>query len=720
MAADGARRPRREKKATPRMTCLSCRAMNAATARFCDQCGVRLPSSIPEGSIEVLGPGDRRIVTAIFADLVGYSRMVAELDPEEVRRRVDEALGALAAAVDRYGGMLEKFIGDAVFAVFGAPRAHDDDAVRAALCALAMRESLARLNARDIGAPLKLRIGLATGEVVAAPRDVAGQRAIALTGEAVMTAARLQQFADPDEIVVDDATVAAGRYRLEVSPRGEHLLRGRLRPMAVHRLLGVRPARFVAARAGELVGREGERALLREALDAVARTGRGSGILLVGEPGMGKTRLAADLEADARAAGFAWTWSENVSYRTGEPYGHARLFVERVADELGTDPGTLARLFLLGGDVPPDRARRMAGAVAAMARDAAFSGWEAEMQLAPSDPREVAVALMEASDTFNRRLIELHGPRVSVVDDLHWQDVSSRPLTEQLIRILPEIPLLLVLTMRPGALPAWASLAHIRVVELHGLDARETGRLASAVAGAEVSLSDARSLHERTDGNPLFIGELIRALLAERPGSIRDGRLSLEDLGRTHTVPVTLRALIGARIDALADDARAALQVASVVGISFTDELVAELVGRPLATDVYDRLAAAALVVARGDTGAWRFGHPLIRDAAYAGILASRRRTLHARVADRLESLDPPAPAGAVALHRAAAGDRERAVPLLLRAADEAIALAAADEAAELWLNAADLLGNDPRAAELRDRALRARRAVDEPAGSAD
>jgi len=250
------------------MPCPDCAIPTAPGARFCHNCGRRL-DTIADG----LKVGDRRVVTALFADLVGYTRLVDELDPEEVRARVDGALSVLSDAVVHFGGSLEKFIGDAVLAVFGVPVAHDDDALRACLCALEMQASLARYVTGD-EQPMELRIGIATGEVVAALREMAGTRSVALTGEPMTTAARLQQLAEPNDTLLDDATVLAAEPRIGVEHLGEQLLRGQRRPIPVHRLRVERriishPCRTAAP----LIGRDAEKARMVEIVRRAAATG---------------------------------------------------------------------------------------------------------------------------------------------------------------------------------------------------------------------------------------------------------------------------------------------------------------------------------------------------------------------------------------------------------------------------------------------------------------
>ena len=675
------------------MRCPACDTLLRAGAKYCDQCGARLPLS-PASS-----PGDRRIVTALFADLVDYVRMLAEHDAEDVKHRVDAALAKLDAAVERFGGRREKFIGDAVFAVFGYPTVHDDDAARAGLCALAMRSSLAELAA-DGQEPLQVRIGLATGEVVAAGPNASESSDGAVSGPAVAIAARIQGLAAPGEILADRATVDAARGRLLAEDRGATRLRGHSVPVQLLAVTGEQVARQLSSRGTPLVGRTVERRRLAALLESCAAAAVGRVAVVMGEAGIGKSRLIGDLETDAREAGLHWTWTDNVSYGTGEPYRFLRAFAQAVADDEGTDSGTLARQLLFSGDLDPDAARRIAGAIAAMAREASFSGWEAEAVLAPTDPADVAAAILEAVRRYMVRLGEVLGPRVIVIDDVHWADASSKPALGDLVRAVSGLPFVLIFGTRPGGLPAWLDTGDVERIELVGLSADETRDLARHVAGSELAAPDANTLHERTRGNPLFVAETVRALLDDGSLAIRSGRLALVGDPASAAVPLTLRALLGARIDALPQPAREVLDVAAVIGMTFRLETVADLIGHVPGRSVLDGLTEAALVVRQDGGAIWRFAHPLIRETAYAGLLTARRRALHGALADRLE-VEPRFALAPVARHRAAAGDPARAVPLLDRAAREALAIGATAEAAEFWRAAARLLGvADPRATD--------------------
>lgn len=648
-------------------------------------------------------PGDRRIVTALFADLVDYVRLVAEHDPEEVRRQVDQALLAMVEAIETYDGTREKFIGDAVFAVFGWPNGHDDDALRAAHCALAIREALARVADSTGDEPLQVRIGIATGEVVAAPRGTTTGD-WSLTGPAVTTAARIQTIAQPGEILLDEATLRAARKAFEIEDRGPQLLRGQTKPIRVARLIGQAGFQPWRPPVGQLVGRAKERARLRKLLDAVTPK-RGAAIVVEGEAGMGKSRLLADLAAQAPTAGFVSTWVDNVSYGTREPYRFGRALAQAVADEHGTDSGSMARRLLFTDDTPPDQARLWAGAVAAIARDAAFSGWEEEAPLVPVEPVAVAAAIREMATRYMARLLEVSGPRIIFIDDLHWLDPSSAGLIDEIVRMTRSAPLMIVIGTRPGPSAAPASLEALEHIRLQGLDEGETRELAATVAGTEIHESDAQQLHERTAGNPLFITETVRALLEDPSTKAPKGRLGLGDGSSGKGMPMTLRALLGARIDALSEEARTVLRVASVIGVTFREPIVADVFGQRVEREVYERLGEASLIVAVDGAGSWRFSHPLIHDAAYSGLLGSSRRRLHARVADLLDARSGRGAIGAVARHRAAAGDGARAVPMLAVAAEEALAVGAQAEAASFWTTAADLLGAGEIADAYRQRA---------------
>src|SRR5664280_879268 len=495
------------------MPCPECGTPTAPGAHFCHNCGKRL-----ESAADGLKVGDRRVVTALFADLVGYTKLVDELDPEKVRARVDGALTILGHAVSHFGGSLEKFIGDAVMVVFGTPVAHDDDALRACLCALEMQSSLSRYVTG--GQPMELRVGIATGEVVAALRDVAGNRSVALTGDPMTTAARLQQLAEPNEILLDEATAAGGEPRIGVDRLGERLLRGQRRPVPVALLRGERRVvNHAPRRVVPLVGRDVEKARLAEVIRRTGVTGKGGAVLLRGEPGIGKSRLLCEMEEEAKAAGLAWLWIDNAPHSMESPYRTVRNMVDWLADEQGTKAGIVARQLLFGDGVPenldPEIYRLMLGAIAVLARDSEMTllpeeGWESGL-LALADSADFQLGLTLATQLWVSRLV-FGKPRCIVVDDYHWVDPSSRQLVDMMISMAGDLPLVVLTGSRPPATPAWIELPHVEVIDLVGLDESATEKLGAAVAGSALEFESGRWLHQRTAGNALFVGEIIRTL----------------------------------------------------------------------------------------------------------------------------------------------------------------------------------------------------------------
>jgi adenylate cyclase len=666
--------------------CPDCGTTSAAGARFCHYCGRRL-----EGLSEGLRIGDRRIVTAVFADLVGYTKLVDELDPEEVRARVDGALSLIGEAVLRFGGTLEKFVGDAVLAVFGIPVAHDDDCLRACLCALEMQACLSRYVTSDTQ-PLVLRIGISTGEVVAALRDVAGNRSIALTGEPMTTAARLQQLAEPNEILIDEPTTVAAEPRIGVEPVGERRLRGQSRPVMVNRLLSQRRhVTEVCRKAAPLVGRADEQARLREVLERTAATGKGAAVLVRGEAGVGKSRLLCEMERDARAAGFGWMWLDNAPHGLAAPYSAVRKMADWIADEQGVTAGVAGREMLFGQGVPSfdaETLRLMLGAVAVLARDSNMTllpeeGWE-ENLLGLIQPHEVQQGLRLGTEVWVNQLVARQ-PRCIVVDDYHWVDPSSRQLMEHMIRMAADLPMVVLTGSRYPADPAWLALPYVSVIDLAGLDRAATEELGAAVAGADLDPESVRWLHQRTSGNALFVAEIVRALRDGGHLAKTGERYRIEGGGARRSMPLSLRALLGARIDALPPSERTLLEAASVVGMDFSEERLCALQGEcPEQADL-DALVAAGFIVRAEDADStdcdWRFRHQLFLDAAYGRLLNDRRKHLHGALADWFETTGTHVDAAELGRHRAAAGDSERALPLLERALRETVAVGAEEEA---------------------------------------
>jgi predicted ATPase len=340
----------------------------------------------------------------------------------------------------------------------------------------------------------------------------------------------------------------------------------------------------------------------------------------------------------------------------------------------------------------------MLGAVVALARDSDMAllpeeGWEAGIS-GLLDPEEFQLGLRLITQMWVRRLVEAK-PRCIVVDDLHWMDPSSRVSMDFLVRYAAELPVVILVGSRPPRTPDWAGLPHVEVIDLAGLDQAATEELGTAVAGAALDPESARWLYHRTAGNALFVGEIMRTL-RETGGLAQTGEHVRIDAGAVRrAVPLSLRALLGARIDALPPGQRGALEAASIIGMTFPEQLLLALCDDSVDAADLQQLADAGIVAGADEPGTpagqWRFRHQLFLDAAYGRLLTERRQMLHGALADLLETYEPRADVADRARHRVAAGDPQRALPLLEQAAREAAAVGAVTEAEAFARAAAEI-----------------------------
>jgi len=653
---------------------------------------------------------DRRQVTVVFADLSGFTALAERLDPETLRAFQNALFETMAQAITRYGGFVEKFVGDAVLAVFGAPRAHEDDPVRALEAAREMMQRVAGLSlqwAARLGRPVQLHIGVHTGPVVAGSLGHAAGGSYAVTGDTVNTASRLLSAATQGSVLVSDTTQWLARHRFDFEPGEELALRGKVQPLRVHRLVGVRADAGSARGLAELgltaplVGRNEAIEGLLAAFDRM-HNGQAQFVVVVGEAGAGKSRLLAELFARLAADGrFAATAVRQASCSSlGEPtYGtFAALFREgyRVdeADSLEVARSKLQQgLLALGADADE------AGAVAQVLnfllgiQDARPHDIEPE-QL----QRQITLA---ACALVERRLAQQ--PVMLVVDDLQWADAASVNLLREVADQLVDRPLMLVLAQRPDARePRTARARHSRF-ELGPLaddDARSlVGQLLGANAGD--GLAAVRELVvARAGGNPLFVEEIVRSL-ADRGVLVRRGERWVCAAGcNTLDVPPTLYGLLLSRVDALAGAQRRTLQEAAVLGAEFDTVLLQQVTtGDPQAIEtMLERLRAADLIRSH-EPGArrWRFTHALLHEVVYQNLLLARRTDLHERAGRALEAalgLDArPATDGAarspqrlaeleaLGYHWSLSPDKLRGAHYLLAAGDWARAVYANDDA---------------------------------------
>ncbi len=609
--------------------CHKCGQSNPEIARFCLACGAEL------GEESRRGADVRKTVTVVFADIVGSTALVEELEPESLRRVMDRYFESMREVVERHGGTVEKFIGDAVMAAFGIPVLHEDDALRAVRASAEMREALARLNAEfesALGTEIRMRVGVETGEVVAG--DPASGQAFA-TGDAVNLAARLEEAAQPGEILVGTSTHGLVRDVVTAERIGPLALKGRADPVTAFRLVSVASDRPTTSRRLEsaFVGRKHELDLLSQAFEDMARNRSCRLVTVVGGAGVGKSRLVEE---------FLATRADQATIVRGRclPYGDGITFwpIKEAVGEAAE----------LTGQESAQEARAKIRSLVEPARDADLI----VERIAETIGVAEIVAEHKGSLWSVRRLFEelaRHQPLVVVFDDIQWAEATFLDLVESLADAPGEAPILLLCMARPELLEvrlSWASREeNAPPVFLEPLSDDECELLVRNLLGGDALAVDVRSrIVEAADGFPLFVEELVAMLI--EVGALRreNGRWVASDLSRIST-PGTIHALLAARLDRLSPEERALLERGSVEGQVFHRGAVVHLSPEAERSSVEDRLSELTLkeliqpesAVFAGED-AFRFHHLLLRDVAYESIRKEERAALHERFTAWLEA----------------------------------------------------------------------------------
>ena len=617
---------------------------------------------------------ERRLVTVLFVDMVGFTGRTESSDPEEVREIQRAYFETVAAEIDRYGGTVEKYIGDAVMAIFGAPRAHGDDPERALRAALGIRDAIGQGQVE-----LEVRIGVDTGEVVGGGAPGAHSAEYTVTGDAVNVAARLQQAAEPGEIVVGARTQRLAAEAFDFSPMPLLELRGKAAPVEAWRLVRALPERpRVRGSETPLVGRRRELAMLEAGSDEAAE---GHGILvgLSGEAGIGKSRLALELRSRATAMGFASVWSAAQSYASSFPYHVVESLVSELLDRKpGTPMGDSVRATV--GEVPDDKLAGWTAVLADMAGEADASDRSLLADMTPEARKWLVVQALSAMLGARAR----ERPQLLVLDDLHWADAASLEVLDELLALVADLPVAVLALYRPGWTNPWSARSSYQQVNLDRLRETDARHLVGALAGGRTVDEDrtAELLH-RSGGNPFFLEELVR------------GGADTERGGR---VPETIHELLQARIDALPSDARATLQVAAVIGTEFGTRMLAAIEPVDDLDMALGALMRDDLIVPRGgdaDDRQFAMRHPLVHEVAYRSLLIARRKVLHRRIGEWLEDHQGEEVLAAIASHYRESDDLDRARRFLPLAAERAARLNAPREARDAYLAAAELF-TDP------------------------
>jgi class 3 adenylate cyclase len=638
--------------------CPSCGAAIRSGAKFCAGCGKRLTASsrdllaatpaVPNSTVVLAGAAaERRQLTVMFCDLVNSTVLSARLDPEDMREVLRVYHNGCARVINRFEGFLAKYMGDGVLVYFGYPHAHEDDAERAVRAGLALVETIGA-TALPLPGELKLqiRVGIATGLVVVG--DLIGSGAAqeeAVVGETPNLAARLQGMAAPNSVVIAADTRRLTGELFEYCDLGPATLKGFADPVRAWQVVGPSTieSRFEALHAAStttpLIGRDEELDLMMRRWQQ-AKEGDGRVVLLSGEPGIGKSRVTEAIE-------------ERLS---GEPHFRLRFFCSPYHGETALHP-IVRQLEHAAGFKRDDNAERRLAKLEAILAPSTKDTRQATALLAdllsiggdrypppnlnPQRRKEEILEVLFAQVVG----LSAHQPVLMIFEDVHWIDPISLELLGLTVERIPSLRVLLVITLRPEFQSPWTGDAHVTTLELNRLGRRHGAELVKRLTGNKQlpsAILDQITAH--ADGVPLFVEELTKAVLESGLLTDAGDRYVLTGPVPPLAIPTTLHASLMARLDRLAP-IREVAQIGAAIGREFSYELLAALIPLPEGAlqEAVDRLVHSELVFCRGrPPGAtYTFKHALIRDAAYATLLRSRRQELHARIAKVLEDRFP-------------------------------------------------------------------------------
>ena len=712
--------------ATLAVVCPRCATVNAPTHKFCKKCGQAIGSGAGRGQIGLRSTapssytpkhlaekiltsksaleGERKQVTILFCDIVDSTRLAESLDPERMHELMDHALRLMAEAVHRYEGTVNQFLGDGLMALFGAPVALEDHALRAAQAALAIRETLAGYSEQlkhEHGVEIQLRVGLNTGLVVVGRIGDDLRMDYTAVGDATNLAARIQALAEPGAILVTETThrLIEGYVRSEAL--GLMPIKGRGEPVAVFRITGRRRARRrfdVMAERGltPLAGREGELQLLHDCLKRV-KAGQGQAVTIVGDAGVGKSRLVHEFHRSL--GGERVTWLE----------GHCMAYGQ-IAPYLPVLEGLRASFGIEDGDNQLQIEEKLRQGVRQL--DAAGLEWTlpflCELLTSREDPTlrhlepkekrkktfEAMLALTVAG--AQRRLL------IIVQEDLHWIDKTSEDYLAFLVVSLAGLRALLITTQRPGYAIRWADKTYHTRIALTLLDEREVETMVTGLLGT-AGLPDEllRLVQERAEGNPLFVEEITTSL-QERGVLVRTNDGVRWARGAPVEFPSTVQDIIRARLDRLEDPVKRTAQTAAVIGREFGLGLLARISELSAEVQGYlETLTHLELIHEKRFSPEieYVFKHAVIQDVAYQSLLLQRRKDLHTAIGTAIEELYADRldeQAAILSYHYARSHRPDRAVGFALVAGDRAAKLYANAEAATYYEEALRILGNLP------------------------
>lgn len=617
-------------------TCPSCGATVPAGARFCPSCGSPMETQ-PTPLKQRHGAEERKVISALFADLVGFTAHTEQSDPEDVRAKLTIYHRHIREDVERFGGKIEKLMGDGAFAVFGVPTTHEDDPERAVRAALRIQQSLGRLNEQNPDLALAVRIAVTTGRAVV-QLDSVDQDREGIIGDVVNTASRLQSVAAPGAVVVDERTYVASRTAIAYHPLPAVSVKGKEQPIPIWEAAGAM-ARFGVAVDDEsttpFVGRATELSLLVDAFDRSVKQRAVQLVTITGEPGVGKSRLLREFRGviDERPDLVWWRQGRCPSYGEGITFW-------------GLGEVVKAQAGILESETTGEALDKLKSAVGALVDDPARAEW-IEARLGPLVGTGASGDAAEQAELFKAWLqffeaLAARNPLILLIEDAHWADQPMLEFLEYLVDWAVDSPILLILTARPELLtdhPAWGGgKRNAATIALSPLSDSDSAALLTAMLPRAVMPAEAQQMIlERCGGNPLYVTEFVR-YAADR------GLLDNIGAGQEIPLPDSVQALIAARLDLLDKNDKAVLQAAAVVGRVFWTGVLSSMRPDLDVSPALRRLVARELVrpvresSMRGQEE-HKFFHSLIQDVAYGQIPRSERASLHEAAGRWLEAV---------------------------------------------------------------------------------
>ena len=658
--------------------------------------------------------GERRQLTIMFCDLVDSTTLANRLDPEQMQHVIGGYHRQSNETITSFDGFLASYLGDGVLAYFGYPKAHEDDAERAVRAGLALIEAITKLSVGE-GIALRARVGIATGLVVIGGLIGEGVRNEQVAGATPNLAARLQALAEPGAVIIDGNTRLLLGELFDLKPAGPVSLKGFAQPVPIWRVVGEGSfdSRFEALRTTStpFLGRDDEMDQLMRGWRR-AEKGNGCVALICGEPGIGKSRL---VQAVIERLGAQ-------RHRTLHYFclpHHLDSALSPIIAQLERAAGFLRE------DAPEDRLKKLAGVVGGEAADpdvitqtlAALLSIPTggDSALAGLSPQKHKQRTLEALLRWIERLAE-RSPLLLIVEDAHWCDPTSKELFDRVVSQAPSLPILALITFRPEFAPPWLGLPHVTLLTLSNLPRGNSADMIAHIAGGKTLPKEiADQIIDRTDGVPLFIEELTKAVI--EGGMLRDAGDRYEAVAPlpAMAIPTTLNGSLLARLDRLAP-VREVAQIAAALGRTFSHDLISATASMPkgLLDVALEQLVAAELVFRRGvpPFAEYTFKHALVQDAAYSTLLHSNRQHLHGRIANILETKFPDvaeAQPELLARHFLEAGVVAKAVGYLIRAGRQAVARGAMAEAVAQLRKGLDKLSLRPDRASYREEELNLR-----------